>query len=270
MGTPKEPPRMARNGSPLRTSNSLDSVPAIVSASGSLRAARRPLGALREDSEIGDEDQAPIHAARGRASRDGRARVDGPAGHRRDAHDHGPARHGPARSSSGGRAAWHPARGHRDPHGAGNPRCRTRRPPPPIPARRPRQTRAVVRRTARTRTSRSRRAAGTARRTATLKTSLRKRPILNLELRSRVRATGSGSARRTSGTRTARRPGRTRPSSTPSPARRASPASRTSSSASSRSRSSCCRSTRPPGSSTGSTGRCSPRSTRSRPTTGAT
>ena len=44
MGTPKEPPRMARNGSPLRTSISLDSVRAVVGASGgTLRAGSGPL-----------------------------------------------------------------------------------------------------------------------------------------------------------------------------------------------------------------------------------
>ena len=48
------------------------------------------------------------------------------------------------------------------------------------------------------------------------------------------------------------------------------PASRTSSSRSSTCRPSCCRSTRPPASSTASAGRCSRRSTRSRPTTAAT
>ena len=43
MGKPKEPPRMARNGSPLRRLISLDSVPAIKGASGSLRAGSGPL-----------------------------------------------------------------------------------------------------------------------------------------------------------------------------------------------------------------------------------
>ena len=54
------------------------------------------------------------------------------------------------------------------------------------------------------------------------------------------------------------------------PVRRRRPACRTSSSASSGCRRSCCRSTRRRGSSTASAGRCWRRSTRSRPTTGAT
>ena len=75
-----------------------------------------------------------------------------------------------------------------------------------------------------------------------------------------------GSRRRT---RTARRRSTTRPTPSASPGPRGS-ASRTSSSRSSGSRRSCSRSTRPRGSSTGSAGRSSPRSTRSRPTTAAT
>jgi hypothetical protein len=98
----------------------------------------------------------------------------------------------------------------------------------------------------------------------------REETTLDLEVRSRARATGSGKPATTSATPMGRPPARTRPSSTRSPARPESPVSRTSSSASSRSRSSCSRSTRPPASSTGSTGRCSPPSTRSRPTTAAT
>ena len=43
MGTPKEPPRMARDGSPLRRSISLDSVPSIVGASVCLRRGSGPL-----------------------------------------------------------------------------------------------------------------------------------------------------------------------------------------------------------------------------------
>ena len=43
MGTPKEPPWMARNGSPLRTSMSTYSVPPTVSFFGSLRAVSGPL-----------------------------------------------------------------------------------------------------------------------------------------------------------------------------------------------------------------------------------
>ena len=43
MGTPKEPPRMARNGSPLRTSFTGDSVPPVAGSSGSLRAGSGPL-----------------------------------------------------------------------------------------------------------------------------------------------------------------------------------------------------------------------------------
>ena len=61
----------------------------------------------------------------------------------------------------------------------------------------------------------------------------------------------------------------TRPSRSRCPAPRRS-ACRTSSSTSSASRRSCCRSTRPPASSTACAGRSWPRSTRSRPTTGAT
>ena len=43
MGTPKEPPRMAENGSPLRTFNSLDTVSPDVRFFGSFRALRGPL-----------------------------------------------------------------------------------------------------------------------------------------------------------------------------------------------------------------------------------
>ena len=70
-------------------------------------------------------------------------------------------------------------------------------------------------------------------------------------------------------TRTAPRRRRTRPHALDARRRRRS-ASRTSSSTSSGSRRSCCRSTRPPASSTACAGRSWPRSTRSRPTTAAT
>ena len=47
MGKPKEPPRMALNGSPLRTSNALDSVSLDVRFFGSLRPPREPLRGIQ-------------------------------------------------------------------------------------------------------------------------------------------------------------------------------------------------------------------------------
>ena len=97
--------------------------------------------------------------------------------------------------------------------------------------------------------------------------------LRSAERRARGRDQGRQASTSTATTRratpTARRPSTTRPSRSRCRARRAS-ACRTSSSRSSASRRSCCRSTRPPASSTACAGRCSPRSTRSRPTTAAT
>ena len=85
----------------------------------------------------------------------------------------------------------------------------------------------------------------------------------------RERAKEAAATRPRGATSTARRRSTTRPTRSRSRARRRS-ACRTSSSTSSASRRSCSRSTRPPASSTACAGRSWPRSTRSRPTTGAT
>ena len=269
MGTPKEPPRMACNGSPLRTAIPLDSVPAIVGASLVACAQERPREGPEGGREPGMKNQAPIHAARGRACGHGRCGARGPARHRRDAHDHGAARQRPARPRAGGRAARHAARGHRDPRPPGRPARRGG-------AHRPRARHAHdAAEHGRAREHRPGRAGASRAARDRAKKDGEDELEEDAELEPGDELEGPRDRKR-KGEDEPPQPGRladaatTRPSSTRCPARRASPASPTSSSASSRSRSSCSRSTRPPASSTASTGRCSPRSTRSRPTTAAT